>query len=192
MNEWSRLKLVTAPASPVVSLPEAKKQVRAEYHTDDDTYLTGLVAVATAFIEGPNGIGVALSPQTWRLSFDCFPCEIRIPLGPVSAITSIGYVDSEGDDALVVDWRVDFDTQPCRLWPARDVAWPAVTHEPGAVKVTFVTGYTVCPADLKHAVLLIVGHLYEHREAVTSDVKADELPMGVQNILDRYRVGRFA
>lgn len=192
MNEWSRLKLVTPPASPVVTLAEAKKHVRAEYHTDDDTYLEGLVAVATAFIEGPNGIGIALSPQTWRLSLDCFPCEIRIPLGPVSAITSIGYTDSNGDDATVDDWRVDFDTEPCRLWPSRDVAWPAVTHEPGAVKVVFVTGHPACPPDLKHAVLLIVGHLYEHREAVTSDVKAEELPMGVQRILEHHRVGRFA
>lgn len=192
MNEWSRLKLVTPPASPVVSLPEAKKQCRCEYHTDDDAYLVDLVAAATAFIEGPDGIGVALSPQTWRLSLDCFPCEIRIPLGPVSAIGSVAYTDSSGDPATVLEWRVDLDTQPCRLWPARDAAWPSVTHEPGAVKVTFTTGYTACPADLKHAVRLIVGHLYEHREAVTTDIKSMELPMGVQHILDRYRVGRFA
>lgn len=192
MNEWSRLKLVTPPASPVVSLAEAKKQVRAEYHTDDDAYLTDLVGVATAFIEGPNGIGTALSPQSWRLSLDYFPCEIRIPLGPVTAITSITYADSNGDAATVDQWRVDFDTQPCRVWPERDIAWPAVTREPGAVKVVFVAGYETCPADLKHAIRLIVGHLYEHREAVTSDIKAEELPMGVQNILERYRVGRFA
>lgn len=192
MNEWSRLKLVTPPVSPVVSLAEAKKQCRCEYHTDDDAYLTGLVAVATAFIEGPNGIGVALSPQTWRLSLDCFPCEIRLPLGPVTDIESIAYTDADGDTAAVTSWRVDFDTEPCRLWPARDEAWPLVTREPGAVKVEFVTGYETIPADLKHAVLLIVGHLYEHREAVTSEVKAEELPMGVQYILERYRVGRFA
>lgn len=192
MNEWSRLKLVTPPVSPVVSLPEVKKHIRAEYHTDDDAYLEGLVAVATTFIEGPNGIGICLSPQSWRLSLDGFPCEISIPLGPVSAITSISYTDSAGDSASVTDWRVDFDTEPCRLWPARDEAWPAATAEPGAVKVVFVTGYTTCPKDLKHAVLLIAGHLYENREAVTSDVKADELPMGVRAILERYRVGRFA
>lgn len=192
MNEWSRLKLVTAPASPVVTLAEAKKHVRAEYYTDDDTYLEGLVAVATSFIEGPSGIGICLSPQTWRLSLDYFPCEICIPLGPVSAVTSIGYADSNGDDATVDDWRVDYDSEPCRVWPARDQAWPAVTYEPGAVKVVFVTGYPACPKDLKHAVLLIVGHLYDHREAVTADIKAEELPMGVQSILERYRVGRFA
>jgi len=163
MNEWSRLKLVDAPASPVVTLPEAKKQVRAEYHTDDDAYLTDLVGVATAFIEGPNGIGVALSAQTWRMSLDCFPCEIRIPLGPVSSITSIGYADSDGDAATVDSWRADFDTSPCRVWPSRDAAWPAVTHEPGAVKVTFVKvgkPLVICSTCFpSHADDVVLGHI---------------------------------
>jgi len=191
MNEWSRLVRTVEPAAPVISLAEAKRHLRV-LHDDDDDDITELVEVATAAIEGPNGIGVALTPQTWRLSLDHFPCEIVIPLGPVTSISSIAYTGVDGNSATVSTWRADLDQQPVRVWPARDAVWPSLLCEPGAVKVTFVCGHTATPADLKAAIKLLVGHFYEHREAVTTDLKAVDLPMGVDAILNRYRVGRFA
>lgn len=191
MNPWLRLVRTVAPANPVITLVEAKRHCRVD-HADDDTYLTELVEVATAAIEGPNGIGIALMPQTWRLSLDYFPCEISIPLGPVTEVSSIAYTDANGDAATVASFRKDLDSSPVKVWPARDTAWPAITCEPGAVKVTFACGFATVPADLKAAVKLLVGHFYEHREAVTTDLKAVDLPMGVAAILDRYHVGRVA
>lgn len=191
MNEWTRLVRTQAPASPVVSVVEAKRHLRV-FHDDDDADIEAMVASAEAAIEGPTGIGVALSPQTWRLSLDRFPCEIIVPLGPVTAVTSVGYVDANGSDATVTGLRFDLDSSPLRIWPARGTAWPSATCEPGAVKVTFVCGYVDLPKDLRWAILLLVGHLYENREAVTTDLKAVDLPMGVSSILERYRVGRFA
>ncbi|WP_457578953.1 head-tail connector protein [Ensifer adhaerens] len=191
MNEWSRLVRTVEPAAPVISLAEAKRHLRV-LHDDDDDDITELVEVATAVIEGPNGIGVALTPQTWRLSLDQFSCEITVPLGPVTEVSSIAYTDAEGNFATVASWRADLDQQPVRIWPARDAVWPSLVCEPGAVKVTFVCGYTKTPSDLKAALKLLVGHFYENREAVTTDLKAVDLPMGVAAILDRYRVGRFA
>lgn len=191
MNEWTRLVRTVAPASPVVTLAEAKRHLRV-LHDDDDTEIEMMVAAATAAIEGPNGIGIALSPQTWRLSLDHFPCEITVPLGPVTSVTSIAYTDANGDPATVPSWRADLDAQPLKIWPARDTSWPIVVCDPGAVKVTFVCGYTSLPVDLKWAILLLVGHFYEHREAVTSDLNSIELPMGVASVLERYRVGRVA
>lgn len=190
MSLWSRLKLVTA-ASPVLTLAEAKRHLRVD-HDDDNATIAELIEVATAAIEGPAGIGIALGPQSWRLSLDYFPCEIVIPLGPVTAITSISYTDASGATATVDSWRVDFDAQPCRVWPARDTAWPAITCEPGAVKVVFECGHATVSADLKAALKLLVGHFYEHREAVTTDLRAVDLPMGVDAILNRYRAGQFA
>ncbi|PDT79963.1 head-tail connector protein [Sinorhizobium sp. BJ1] len=191
MNEWTRLVRTVAPAAPVVTLVEAKRQLRVTFD-DDDAEIEAMVSAATAAIEGPSGIGIALSPQTWRLSLDHFPCEIVVPLGPVTSIASIAYTDANGDPATVASWRADLDAQPLRIWPARDTSWPAIVCEPGAVKVTFVCGYPTLPVDLKWAVLLLVSHFYENREAVTTDVSAAELPMGVSSILERYRVGRVA
>ena len=191
MNYWQRLVRTVAPDDPVVELEEIKKHCRVEYFTDDDDYLTELVEVATAFIEGPYGIGICLMPQTWRLSLDYFPSEIVIPLGPVTAISGITYTDADGDSATVSTWRADLDSSPCRIWPARDTAWPVSTLQPGAVKVTFTAGYETVPSDLKAAIKLIVGNLYENREAAT-EIKLTDLPFGVSAILERYRAGRVA
>ena len=194
MNEWNRLKLVTAAAVPALSLPDAKKHLRI-FHDDEDDYITGIVAAAQGYIEGPNGAGVALKPQTWRLSLDYFPCEILIPLGPVTEITGISYTGANGNEAMLDSWRSDLDASPVRIWPARDTSWPAIICEPGAVKVTFTAGFEAPPADLIWALKLIVSHLYEHREAAL-DTGAKfgllTLPLGAEHILDRYRVGRFA
>lgn len=188
-SEWTRLVRTVAP-DPVVTLVEAKKHLRI-LHSDDDEEILDIIAAAQAQIEGPNGIGIALAPQTWRMSLDYFPCEIIVPLGPVTAINSITYTKEDGTAGSTDRWRVDIDSQPCRLWPPYDESWPVSRCEPGAVKVTFTTGYASVPADLRAAVKLLVGHLYENREA-TTDASMTELPMAVSSILNRYRVGRVA
>ena len=50
------------------------------------------------------------------------------------------------------------------------------------------TAMVVNPA-IQAAILLVTGHLYEHREAVT-DLKTEELPMSVRALLAPWRVWR--
>lgn len=173
-----------------MTLAEAKRHLRV-FHDDDDADITSMIAAAEASIEGPSGIGIALLSQTWRLSLDHFPCEIIVPLGPVTAVTSVAYRDDAGVEQSVSGPRYDLDQQPLRIWPARDTSWPSVAREPGAVKVTFVCGHQALPQDLRWALLLLVGHFYENREAV-ADGGLSELPLGVASILEHYRVGRVA
>lgn len=47
------------------------------------------------------------------------------------------------------------------------------------------------PDDLRQAVLMIVGHWYENREASLVGVVAQSLPMGVADILASYRTYTF-
>ncbi|MBB3972776.1 head-tail connector protein [Hansschlegelia beijingensis] len=194
MNEWGRLKLVTAPAADPVTLAEAKKHLRV-MHDDEDALISMLIKAAAAQIEGPSGIGVALVTQTWRLSLDGFPCEIEIPLTPVSAVDSVTFKDAAGADVAFTDFAVDLDASPTLVAPAYGATWPVPRCERGSVKVEFTAGYGApsdVPADLRAAVLLIVGHLYENREAVVlSNQQPFEMPMAVDSILNRYRVGRF-
>ncbi|MDX0413916.1 hypothetical protein GOC69_24220 [Sinorhizobium medicae] len=190
MNEWTRLVRTVAPAGPAVTVAEAKRHLRV-FHDDDDADIAAMVAAAEAFIEGPNGIGIALLSQTWRLSLDYFPCEIVVPLGPVTGVTSVTYRDEAGVEQSVTGLRYDLDQQPLRIWSARDTSWPSVACEPGVVKVTFVCGHQTLPQDLRWALLLLVGHFHENREAV-ADGGLSELPLGVASILERYRVGRVA
>jgi uncharacterized phiE125 gp8 family phage protein len=206
MNEWTRLVRTVAPTGPAVSVDEAKRHLRI-YHDDDNDDIEAMIAAAQAAIEGPNGIGIVLMPQTWRLSLDsfyethgfarrhefCGRGEIIVPLGPVTSVVSVTYRDANDVDQPITGLRYDLDESPLRIWPARDTAWPIVWREPGAVKVTFECGFAELPQDLRWAILLLVGHYYEDREAISTDQKGlAEIPLGVSSILERYRVGRVA
>jgi uncharacterized phiE125 gp8 family phage protein len=180
--DWTRLVAVSAAQDTVLTLAEAKAHLRI-YHSLDDTYIEGLIAAATAFIEGPTGAGIPLVSRSWRLSLDSLPRVITLDLCPVQSVTHIR-VNGVTVDAATYD--VDLDSVPARI----------VCHNPigyvgnGKVKVTFTAGYDVIPADLKAAVLLIVGHLNENREAATAggtSMEVKEVPLGVNAILNRYR-----
>lgn len=183
MNYWTDLKRVAAPLDTVISLAEAKAHLNV-FHDDDDALITSLIETAISYIEGPNGIGVAMLTQTWRKSMNGFGCSaISIPLGPVSEIVSITY----GGETLNPDtYDVDLDREPCVIVRAPNASWPAVTSRPGLVKVTFKAGHGSDPDDvpavLKHAVKLLVGHYYADR----GDEEC-EVPMGVHNLLQKYR-----
>lgn len=195
MSNWTRLIRVTPPSTTVVSIDEVKAHLNLGDDFEDD-YLPTLIRAAEAYFEGPNGIGVALLTQTWRLSLDRFSSVISIPLGPVTEIVSITYTDAAGDTHEVdpASYTYDLDTTPLRIVPAHGHSWPSVTLSPvGAVKVVFIAGYgdpAEVPADIRGAILLLIGHLHRNREA-TADKALSEIPFGVSTILDRYRVGLF-
>lgn len=50
---------------------------------------------------------------------------------------------------------------------------------------------TTVPADLKQAVLMVVGHFYENREASLIGISAEEVPFGVRDIIDQHRAWSF-
>lgn len=195
---WDRLHRVTPPVSPVVSLAEAKAHVRCDGSADDDV-LNRMVADATARIEGPNGAGIALVSQVWELTLDRFPAAITLPLGPVLSVDTITYRDAGGESQALASstWRAATRRSPAQIWPAGGQAWPGTDNEPEAVTVRFTAGFggpADVPADLRGAVLLLVGHFYANREAVVANPgisQALELPFGAAAVIDAWRVGRF-
>ncbi|MGU3456576.1 head-tail connector protein [Brevundimonas sp. M1A4_2e] len=156
---------------------------------EDDELVTDLINAAIDFVEGPDGIGVALRSSTWRMSFDAFPSNISIALSPVKSVEAITYLDAAGDvQTLDPDlYHVDVDQRPAL------VAFhhrPTTKAVPGAVKVEFTAGYETVPADLRQAMLLLIGHWFENREAaLVGNVKT--IPLGVDRILRKYRVAAF-
>jgi uncharacterized phiE125 gp8 family phage protein len=193
-SNWSRLTRTIAPTVPAITVATAKAHLRVE-HTEDDGQIEALIEVATAALEGPDGIGVALINQTWRIAFDGYlPTPVELPLGPVQAVTGITYVDPDHatqtlDPAL---YRLLTDRRPAVVERVGD-SWPAMRRQLGTAAITFTAGFGATaasvPADLRAAMLLMVGHLYAHREAV--DRAMQELPLGYSAIVERHRVGRF-
>ncbi len=194
---WDRLTLITPPVDPAVSLADAKEHLRVD-HDADDALIEGLVDSASGMIDGPDGIGFCLQQQTWILTLDSFAEfgtgryrseRIRIPLRPVASVGGVIYVDEDGDEQTIPedDYRVSIAGGTATLSPAE--RWPRVHDKPGAVRIEFKAGEGT-PAALRSAILLMVGHLYEHREAVSESMA--ELPLAWSSIIERYRSGRVA
>lgn len=220
MTDWSRLTRLEAPATSPVSLDQAKRHLRI-YHEDENDHIQLLLDACIAFIEGPDGIGLCLTPQKWRLSLDSFYARnlvngfgpaygygaayldvgaiysaISIPLGPVTSVDRLAYTDDVGATHLVdrAAYLADLESTPARITPLYGGVWPITINYPAAVKVDFTAGFTSTPADIKAAILLLLGHWFENRESVKSGERAAaiEVPLTVDTILNKYRVGRIA
>jgi uncharacterized phiE125 gp8 family phage protein len=75
----------------------------------------------------------------------------------------------------------------------RGKTWPATEAREDAITATFRCGYgdaaADVPASIRQAIILTVGHLYEHREASTM-LKLEVLPLGVASLVSKYKLWR--
>jgi uncharacterized phiE125 gp8 family phage protein len=200
---WDRLALVTPPSQGVITLAEAKAHLHEE-DSDSDTVIAGMISAAQSMVEGPNGIGIALLTQTWRLNLDCWPhgpiwpnARINLFLSPVKKVSSVKYIDLAGTEQTLdtADYKVNVEASPAHIERGYNRIWPPARRETAAIKVEFIAGYGDAPSDIpqaiKAAMLLMVGHLYQNREATAANTLA-EMPLGVTALLAPYRVGQFS
>ena len=188
------LTLFTAPAEEPITLQEAKAHLRVD-GTADDALISALIQAARQHIDGRDGwLGRALMQQTWDYAIDEFPDAdfIPLPLAPVQSITSITYTDTNGASQTFSSASyvlgADLAWKP-RVNLGYGLSWASTRGVPDAVKVRFVAGYANAadvPGPIKAALLLMIGHLHENREA-TADRVLTELPLGVDSLLMPYR-----
>ncbi|MCA0025477.1 MULTISPECIES: head-tail connector protein [unclassified Mesorhizobium] len=183
--------VVITPPAPVVTLEEAKAQLRVDFG-DDDAFISGLIAAVQGNIDGPDGwLGRAIGVQTLEMrlpSFCGWDGSSCIPLRcpPVTAPVSVKYIDGDGVEQT-------FDSDSYRLVgddmiaPAYSVSWPSARHDHDSVKIRYTAGYEQVPPPIKAAILLNVAHLYANREAVSLENFVTELPLGVQWLLSPFR-----
>lgn len=192
------LSLVTAPQTAVMTTADAKAHLRVS-GSDDDAYIAGLVDAARGHLDGQDGIlGRALINQTWDYVIDGFPpCgDIHLPLAPLVSVTSITYVDTNGESQTLDSalYAVDTVSRPPRLRPAYNQIWPNTRDQMNAVTVRGVYGYgaaaAALPPGIVHAIKLIVGHLYENREQTTT-APLKTLPAGIEALLAPFTIRRF-
>lgn len=121
-----------------------------------------------------------INPPRFGYSGDStrYPDAINLPLAPVQSIDSINYVDINNASQLLAgtEYVASLDYLPPRIVPAAGKSWPATGDHPSAVTIVFLAGITadplLVPGPIVQATLLILGHLYEHREDVTPGVGA--------------------
>lgn len=186
------LKLVTAPTVEPVTLSEVKAQAVIG-HDLDDSLLSVMISAARE--HGESLTGRSWAPKTLEVVIDRFPASgIDLPASPVTAVTSIKYLDADGAEQTMpdTDYYVDTDSLVGRVIP-KD-AWPETADRLNAVRVRYEAGFPAgsIPSALKQWLLIRVATLYEHREAQTMVSNGRlVMPMDrsfVDGLLDPYTV----
>lgn len=154
--------VATEPSAEPISLAEAKKHLRAEHHTDDDSYIDGLIAAARDHVERYTGTHV--SQRSVTIKCDCFDDFGHVPLAPVQNV-AVTYIDTAGAEqtlaTAVYELRNDDLATSIVLKYAQN--WPVIQLG-SRISVVADAGYEVAPPSLKHAMLVWVASAYEARE----------------------------
>ena len=186
--------LITAPSVEPLSTAEAKDHLHVD-DTDSDTLIATQIVAARQYCE--TVLRRAIITQTWDVYFDAFPMWIEVPLPRLQSVTSIVYIDTNGDTQTldVSLYTVDIKAQPGRVVPAYGESWPSTRAEINAVIVRFVAGYgdagSDIPEPIRQAGLLLLGHWFEHREDVVAGVSVAEMPMASRSLLAPYEIHEF-
>jgi uncharacterized phiE125 gp8 family phage protein len=187
---WT-LENTVAPTVEPVTLDEAKRWARVEHHEDDDD-IQGLIAAARIEAEHQCG-GRAFITSTWRLSSTQIPASIVLPVSPVRSVTSIGYVDQNGNAQTLdgASYDVDLIGAGALIVPAYNVVWPSYRYGRNALQVTFVAGFggaSAVPEPIKRWILIRVATGYRDRESVLISRDQAQPLTYVDRMLDPYRV----
>jgi len=163
----------------------------------EDNLLTMLISAAREYCE--NVTGRALATQTIEYYLDSFPSgDIELPRPPLQSVTSVIYKDSAATPTtmtLTTQYLVDSDRTVGRIVLPYGVTWPSFTaYSVNPITIKYVCGYYASnpiPKAIKQAMLLLIGHFYENREAVLVGVVSKTIEFAVQALLSQYRVRWF-
>lgn len=150
----------TITAEPI-ERSDAQAQVSAD-EVDFDTTLDMLIASARAHVEAYCNRAFAPHEMIWAC--DSFEDLARLPMAPAAAVTEITYIDPNGEEQTLpeVVYRLNADGLSPSISLRRGQVWPAISHGE-RIKVSASFGGD-CPADVKHAMLLLIASGFTAKE----------------------------
>ncbi len=167
---------------------DAKRQLSL-LSGDHDADVLALVEAAVAQAEVETGR--ALITQTWTLTLDSFPNCIRLPRPPLQSVTSIKYIDTDGDQQTwgSSNYRVTSKTAPAVIEPAWGVSWPTIRTISEAIEIEYIAGYgdadSAVPNQVRQAIALMLTK--EDLERDGHDTRY--LEQSIRNKLRTVKVG---
>jgi len=138
--------------------------------------------------------------ETW----DMLQFGLRLGASPVVAVTTtprplplLKTIMSDPATVITVaaeDYLLDGQALAPRLVP-RDAAWPEPGRRTNGIEIAFAAGIGDEPEDIpqpiRHAILLLVAHWYEHRDPLEIGAAAAAIPAAVSDLLKPYREVRL-
>lgn len=183
---------VAPPAGEPVTLDEAKAHLRLD-GDDEAAAIAGLIAAARGLVEMETRR--ALIDQGWRLCLDRRPADgiVHLPRAPLVAVQGVVSYDAAGTPQTLspASYQVDAASEPARIW-LPDIA---LGRRFNGIEIDFRAGYGTDPADvpapLRQAILMLVAHWFESREAAVAGVAVGPVALGVERLLAPFRLVRL-
>lgn len=189
------LVMTSGPAVEPITLAEAKALARIDGDAED-ALIQSLIITSRLHIEA--ALGLALVTQSWRLSLDVWPAgdTLDLPLRPVAAVTAVRVLAADGQATVLAPerYRLDADSAVPRLVRAAG-SWPAPGRARNGIEIELTAGYGDTAADIpqpiRHALLLLLVHWYEHRDPIEIGQPSTRIPPAVSALLEPYRIKRL-
>ena len=198
--KYRSLVRATDPVVEPVTLAEAKAHLRVDI-TDDDAIISAIIKAAREWCE--EYLDRTLVHTQWTLRMDAFPWEFELPRPPMAqtgtaTATVVTYtLETQATATLATnEYRVDRNSEPGVIRTVYAGTWPGHLMDENAVTVTWYGGYgpsgASVPAAIRSAMLMLVAHLYENRQAaVSTGAVPQDVPFGVKALLSSQRWGSY-
>lgn len=169
---WT-LRRITGPTTAPVSLSEVKKSLRLSIANNaHDEVLLSYIHAGTEQVE--QDTNRVLIFQTFELAGDSFPSNgglIGLPQKPIYSISSIHYLDSDGDNEVVDPDIYALDEGGRQVYLQPNESWPSALTHHNSVRVTYVAGYGEEPESVPRllrdlVILSCEARFYESQIAV--------------------------
>jgi uncharacterized phiE125 gp8 family phage protein len=189
--EWSFF--VSTPPDKEPITPDDVFEHMREDGTDESAMVSGMISAWRLI--GENHTRRAWMPQTITMVLDGFPDEIVLPRPKVRSVTSISYVDENGDTQTLSssEYQADLNREPARIKPASGTSWPGTQDIYNAVTIVYEAGYESAdhvPDPLKNWLKVRIATALENREEVITGTISSEIPRNyVDGLLDPFIVG---
>jgi uncharacterized phiE125 gp8 family phage protein len=175
--------IVSNPSVEPLTLAEVKLHLKQDFD-EDDALISALIKAARLSAE--NYCDTSFIQTSYKLTLDDFSDLIKLERGKVIGTPVVKYYENgtlvtvPTSDYRVIPTRYGAMIEPVTSWNVPDERTDAVTIE---FNVGFGTTADDVPSDIKAAMKLIIGYLYENRE---DTVKS--LPSASEYLLKPYKV----
>lgn len=202
---------LTQPVVEPVTLQQAKSQCRVDYGIDD-SLIQGYIVAARQMVEKRINRSIFNRKMRLTLDYFPWPgwqtvtgsshdaylgwyfrsLSIRLPKPATASVDQISYLNDQQQTVIIdpSNYVVDLISELARIFPAPGYTWPYQNqYVPGQVMVDFTSGtygdgikVNNCPQTIVLAILLLVSHFYNNREA-SSETVLKTIPLGVDELL---------
>jgi uncharacterized phiE125 gp8 family phage protein len=169
----------------IVSLEDAKAHLRVT-HDDEDSLIESMIAAACREVE--MYCPLWLGESQGYLFYDRFQQRVKIPLSSISAITAVQVhngTDWEPLDAGDYEAAVEYTPPVVRVINSK-----TSPRQIAGYRIVFDAGYAAnaVPAEIKQAILLHVGHMYEQRQPEVIGTVIAKSQLTIDNLLKFHRI----